>query len=834
VQRVGALLTLAAGEHFQQWGRRRDIRSGPPPGAVSAPAAPPDRPARADGPGPDEQRRRLGQRLPLRVLRILLVPVAAGYVAAAYAPGGDPSIDSGLRAGVLGAAVLLMLLRAVLVRRSRLAWFAGTLAVAGWAAGDVARQYPSLRPAGYPGPTDLAQLALGPLLALAAVLLLRAAVGNPSGASWLDGAAAGVGVAAVGAAVTMGTVLTAAQPAGLARFLDLSRPIADLALVGVLAGALAMSWWRAGPGWLALCAGGLLLASADLAQLALTALGRGAGADPLRPLGAALLASAAWLPDRAAGGQNRFAERAAASPAAVAAPLLAGAAALGLLLYGNWRPVGRPAVLLAGGCLVLAGLRSAVAIRATRALAATRHAAATDYLTGLANRPQLDRRLAELLAARPPDGQLALLLLGLDRFKEINDSLGHDIGDALLRQLGPRLRAVLPADELIARLGGAEFAVLLPAGPDEAVEAGRRLLGAVEGAFAVGEVMLHVEAGIGIAVLPDHAADARGLLRGAEAALHHAKTAHTGVELSDPAVDEQRGRALGLAEDLRAGVDAGQLTVHYQPIVELRAGAVVAVEALVRWQHPSRGLLTPDAFLPLAEQSGLMRRLTVSVLDQALDQSRSWRDRGLAVRIAVNLSASTLLDARLPYDVARLLSERGVHPSTLSFEITEDVLLADTNRVRHAVDRLRTLGVGTALDDYGRGHSSIALLRTLPVDELKLDRGLVVEVAANRRDAAIVRSAIDLAHSLGLRVTASGVQAAAVAELLYESGCDYAQGTLVCPPLPAGALTDWLVRQGVAAAAHPRPSSSPPPLPAPSGPVGADARREDGDAAVRA
>jgi EAL domain-containing protein (putative c-di-GMP-specific phosphodiesterase class I) len=313
-------------------------------------------------------------------------------------------------------------------------------------------------------------------------------------------------------------------------------------------------------------------------------------------------------------------------------------------------------------------------------------------------------------------------------------------------------------------------------------------------------------------------------LRTAEAALHHARAAHTGVEVYDPAVDEQRGRALDQVEDLRAAVERGELTLHYQPIVELRAGAVVAVEALVRWQHPTRGLLTPEAFLPLAEQAGLMRPLTVNVLDQALAQSRTWRDRGLAVRIADNLAISTLLDDRLPYDVARLLSERGVHPSMLIFEITEDALLADANRARRAVDRLRTLGVGTAIDDYGRGNSSLGLLRTLPVDELKLARGLVAEVTASQRDAAFVRSAIDLAHSLGLRVTASGVQAAPAAELLYESGCDLAQGTLVCPPLPAGALTDWLVRQGVAAAAAP-PRPRPP---------GTGTRREDGDAALRA
>jgi EAL domain-containing protein (putative c-di-GMP-specific phosphodiesterase class I) len=346
------------------------------------------------------------------------------------------------------------------------------------------------------------------------------------------------------------------------------------------------------------------------------------------------------------------------SAAALVGPMLAAATALGLLLYGNWRPVDRPAVLLAGGCLLLAGLRAALAFHGTRALAAA-----------------VERAAAE----------------------------------------------------------------------------------------------------------------------------------HAAAEVADPAADEQRSQALALVEELRAAIEDGKLILHYQPIVELRAGAVVTVEALVRWPHPTRGLLTPETFLPLAEQAGLMHRLTISVLDQALAQSRAWRDGGLVMRLAVNLGVSTMLDARLPYDVARLLNERRVHPSTLIFEITEDVLLADADQARPALDRLRTLGVGTAIDDYGRGHSSLNLLRTLAADELKLDRSLVAEIATSQRDVAIVRSTIDLAHSLGLRVTAVGVQAAAAAELLYESGCDLAQGTLVCPPLPAGALTNWLVRQTAAAAAVPSP-----------------------------
>jgi diguanylate cyclase (GGDEF)-like protein len=627
-------------------------------------------------------------------LRIVLVPAAVGYAAAAYTPGGDAAVDSWLRAAVLGAAVLLVLLRVALLPRQGPAWLAIALALAAWSIGDIARRLPELHLPGYPAPTDLALLALAPLLLAGTLALLPAALPPRPALSWLDGGLAGLGGAALAAGLALAGVLDHAHPAGAARLVDLARPIADVALLGVLAGALAMSWWRAGAGWLLLAAGGLLLAGTDLAQLAFVALGhRGPGAGPLQPLGAAVIASAAWLPSR-----PRAARR--YSPAMLVAPLLAFAVAVGLLLYGSWRPVYRPAVLLAGACLLLYGVRSALAYRETRALVASQREAATDYLTGVSNRRQFDLRLTELARTLAPTDRLALVLLGLDRFKEINDSFGHEVGDALLRQLGPRLREVVGSGEVIARLAGDKFAVLALTGADEVVDLGRRLRGALEEAFAVGDVALQLEASVGIAALPQHAADVRGLVRAAETALQHAKAAHTGVEVYDPARNGQRGRAnLALVEELRVAFELGQLTLYYQPIVELRAGAVVSVEALVRWRHPTRGLLAPDAFLRLAEQAGLMHRLTTTVLGQALGQSRAWRELGLGMRIAVNLHISTLLDARLPYDVARLLHQRGVHPSVLTFEVTEDVLLADPVRTRRAVDRLRTLGVGTAIDD---------------------------------------------------------------------------------------------------------------------------------------
>jgi diguanylate cyclase len=750
---------------------------------------------------------RLRRAPPIRAVRVVLLLVTAAWLAVAYAPGGEPPVA--LRAAVYAAAVLLAFLRACLVPTARGAWFSAGLALTAWAAGDLARILPAVPPTGYPLATDLAQLAAYPLLALTAVALLRVSfpAGVPTRADvpvWLEAVVAAAGATAAAAALTLDRILGTVHPAGLARTVDHAHPYADLGLVALLAATTALSRRRAGLAWPVLAAGGILLAVADLVTLA------GHDATPLPPLAAALVATAAWLPDRATADDGP-------DPAAALAAPVAGAAALALLGYGNWRPLDRPAVILACAALALAGLRAGLTVRTARTLHANRLAAGLDHATGLANSQAYEQRLAGYRS-----GRLALITLQSHGLTEINDALGREVGAALLAQLGPRLSEVVlrPSTmdgsvqsevdhSLVARLDDGDFAVLTDRSLTEAVELARRLQTAVESGFTVGEMVLELTASVGVAALPDHADSTAALRHCADAALATAKADGTGVQAYGARVaGTVRAQARSLVDELRAGLERGELSALYQPVVELRVGAVVAAEVQPRWRHPSRGFLAAAEFVPLAEQAGLMRQVTLAVLRQALGQCRAWHEGGLALRVAVDLGAPTLFDARLPYDVARLLSDRGVHPHSLVFEITEDVLLSGTERTRVAVERLRTLGVGITVDDFGRGRTTLSLPRALPVDELKLDPSLVAGVTESLRGAAITRFAVEGAHASGLRVAAAGVTEAAAVEALNEQGCDLIQGPLVSPPLPADAFTRWLVRQGSAGEPGPRPAEA--------------------------
>jgi diguanylate cyclase len=725
------------------------------------------------------------------VARATLLLVAAGWAAVAYAPGAVP--PAGLRAASYGVAVALVLLRAALLPTHRSGWLAAAVGLAAWAGGDLARVLPAPPPTGYPLPTDVAQLAAYPLLALTAIALLRTALPKRNDlAVWIEAVIAAAGATAAAAAFTLDEVLAGAHPAGPARTVDHAHPYADLGLVALLAAATALARRRAGLAWPVLAAGGILLATADLVTLA------GHDATPLPPLAAVLVATAAWLPDRAADRPD---------PAAALAAPIAGAAALTMLVLGNWRQIDRAAVILAAATLAIAGLRAGLSVRLARTLHADRRATGLDRATGLANQEAFEQRLAGHRA-----GRLALITLQSHGLTEITDALGRDVGAALLAQLGPRLSEVVTRPStmdgsvqsevdhpLVARLDDGDFAVVTERGQADAIELARRLQTAVESGFTVGEMVLELTASAGVATMPEHADNTGRLRHCADAALSTAKANGTGVQAYGARVaGTVRAQARSLVDDLRAGLDRGELSVLYQPVVELRVGAVVAAEVQPRWRHPSRGILTAPEFVPLAEQAGLMRSVTLTVLRQALGQCRAWHEGGLALRVAVDLGAPTLFDARLPYDVARLLADRGVHPHSLLFEITEDVLLSGTDRTRVAVERLRTLGVGITVDDFGRGRTALSLPRALPVDELKLDATLVAGVAESLRGAAITRFAVEGAHASGLRVAAAGVTDAATVDALNEQGCDLIQGPLVSPPLPADAFTRWLVRRGSA------------------------------------
>jgi len=346
---------------------------------------------------------------------------------------------------------------------------------------------------------------------------------------------------------------------------------------------------------------------------------------------------------------------------------------------------------------------------------------------------------------------------------------------------------------MLARLGGDEFAVLLDdAGHDEAADVAIKLRAALAEPFALQDLALHTSVSVGIALFPDHGLDLSALLRKADIAMYKAKTSGRGHHVYCSADDAGDATRLQTVQELRTALSTDQLVVHYQPKVDLDTGEVHSVEALVRWNHPTRGLLYPDAFLNLVEESGLMPTLTRVVLALALDQAAAWHAQGQPLTVAVNLSASSLVDSDLPKQVASMLAARELPPGALQLEITEEFLMADRDRARDILTLLRNSGVQISVDDYGTGYSSLSYLRDLPIDELKLDRSFIFPMADNERTAALVASTIDLAHSLGLRMVAEGVETHLTYTQLKRLGCDQAQGYYMSRPVPAAELDHWL------------------------------------------
>jgi diguanylate cyclase len=387
----------------------------------------------------------------------------------------------------------------------------------------------------------------------------------------------------------------------------------------------------------------------------------------------------------------------------------------------------------------------------------------------------------------------ALLILDLDRFKEVNDSLGHQSGDLLLVQVGVRLREHLRAGDLLVRLGGDEFALLLAdAGPEQAAAVAIKLCAALTEPFDLEDIAVHSSVSIGIALFPDDGLDLSSLLRKADVAMYKAKAHGDGHHVYSSADDTGLATRLRMVDELRTALTNEQLVVHYQPKTDLDTGDVHSVEALVRWEHPTHGLLHPEGFIDLVEQAGLMRALTRVVLQIALDQAAVWHARGRRLTIAVNLSASSLVDTGLPDEVAAMLAARSLPPGALQLEITEEFLMVDRDRARNILTRLRHTGVQISVDDFGTGYSSLSYLRDLPVDELKLDQSFVLPMADDARAAALVASTIDLAHSLGLRMVAEGVENDVTYTALTRLGCDQAQGYYICRPIPADELDHWL------------------------------------------
>jgi diguanylate cyclase (GGDEF)-like protein len=426
-----------------------------------------------------------------------------------------------------------------------------------------------------------------------------------------------------------------------------------------------------------------------------------------------------------------------------------------------------------------------------------------DALTGLANRRLFHDRLEQAFLAAQRNGTgFSLMLLDLDRFKEINDTLGHHSGDAVLEHLAERLKGVAGASDTVARLGGDEFALVLLGAQDgaSALFIAERIRHALEEPFVLADALtLQLETSIGIAIFPRHGEDAEQLLKRADIALYASKDTHAPVVYASEH-DQHPSDGLELVAQIRNAIDNGELVVHFQPEVDLRSGETRRLEALVRWNHPERGLLLPEAFIPLARQSALVRPITRYVLDVALGQCRAWQDAGIDVGVAVNLAGRDLSDSRLEEEVSEALRRWKLQPELLELEIPESAVLSERERIQKMLTRLNERGVRVAVDDFGSGYASLSHLKQLPVDVLKIDKSFVQNIDTDEEDEAIVRSTIDLAHSLGISVVAEGVESEDVLQRLRALGCDLAQGFCLARPATPADITEWLVGRKAAAA----------------------------------
>jgi diguanylate cyclase (GGDEF)-like protein len=422
------------------------------------------------------------------------------------------------------------------------------------------------------------------------------------------------------------------------------------------------------------------------------------------------------------------------------------------------------------------------------------HQAMHDGLTGLPNRAFFRRLVDDAIAHAKPGARLVVMLLDLNRFKEINDTLGHHFGDMLLERTGARLQRALREGDVIARLGGDEFAVLLRDVEDDdvAFAVADRLCDALQAPFELDGFALEVDASIGMACYPSHGRDLQTLLRRADVAMYRAKERHISHLAYTPEIDEHSPARLALVADLRRGLEQDEIEVHYQPKLDLRTRRVVGLEALVRWRHPSLGLLQPGTFIDMAEHTGQIRPLTHAVLQKALRECARWRGQGIDVTMAVNVSPRSLMDPRLVEIVEQSLQSCGLPAECLNLEITETAIMVDPALALKVLNRLAALGVCLSIDDFGTGYSSLAYLQKLPVREIKIDKSFVLNMARSDRDAAIVSLTADLGRRLGLKVIAEGVEDQRTLDELTRLGCDQAQGYLICRPQPAHDIDSWL------------------------------------------
>jgi diguanylate cyclase (GGDEF)-like protein len=645
------------------------------------------------------------------------------------------------------------------------------------------------RPIPYPSVADAGWLAMCVLVLVALLALSRADFPRLSLTLILDGAVGAIAASAIAVALLRDTVTAGATSGGnIARLVtNLAYPLSDLTLLLVIIAMLMAHRWRPPPAVWALAVGVAGFAVNDSVFLYQVTEGTFRPGTPLSALSliaTGVIACAPWLPATHSTATTRDSVPGLLLPGAFAL------ACLGLLLYATQRTVPLLSVLLAGLGVAVAITRTGLSFRVARSVAEHKREARTDELTRLANRRGFNEAFSEALAARPAGDRLALLILDLDNFKAVNDTLGHHHGDDLLVQVAARLHPALRSGDLLARIGGDEFAVLVEgAGSELAGHVAERLRATLRRPFLVATRELDVSVSIGIALYPDDAQNPVAMLQHADLAMYDAKQTRSGQTQYSAAHHLTGRQRVDEIDTLRRALAANEFVLHYQPQVSLATGSTLGVEALVRWQQPSGGLVPPAAFLPQIERGGLMRPLTRQVLSQAVRQAALWHQAGRTLTVSVNLSVTDLLDPSLPEQVAYLLESFALPGRHLELELTEDLFMADPARARKVLTALLKLDIALVVDDYGTGYSSLGYLRDLrEIRGLKLDRSFITRLDTDDRAAAIVESTITLGHALGLKVVAEGVETEAVRDRLAELGCPVAQGYLFARPMPAAEL----------------------------------------------
>jgi diguanylate cyclase len=700
-------------------------------------------------------------------------------------------VDTWFYGAVIMAVTLAGLIRPLVVKRDRLPWLLLSLATISWAVGD---QYWSIMFSNadtvpVPSPADAGYLGLYPLAYVGLILLARSVLHRVPASVLLDGLVTSLAVGALFSAFTVKQIISGVDGSSAAVITNLSYPVGDLILIVVAVATLAMVRWRADPVWWLLVAGFGLFAIADTAYLlgSNTWYVDGSWVDGTWMVGIALVPLAGSL-------RRRPAPAAIGGLAALLVPILFSLAALVVLVVSAFVDLHPITVILAAACLLAAGGRTALTFEQTRALARSRTEAMTDELTTVGNRRVLDDRLPALAAGAATGRPLLVSIVSIRHLSEINETLGYEYGDGLLGALGSRLREQVGERAVPARLGGAEIALLQPFDGHlaRAEQSVRDLLAAVATPVRVSGVEVEIELSAGLAASPMHATDSRDLLRCAGDALRRAKATESEVEVYDAAQDIGRDFGPRLLPELIGALESNRIVAWYQPKVDLASGAAVELEAQLRWVHPEHGVLDAAALRPLAARAGLTRRLTRVLLSEAVRRCAWWQSAGIQLGVSLDLTTADVLDSRLPYELARLVSEAGVPPAAIQLELAEDLLLVDPGRTRRALNQFRTLGVRLALDHYGRSAPSLTRLRTMPVQELKLDRSFVASVLQSAPDEAVVRSTVSLAQSLGIRTVADGVDTNDLLGRVRSYGVRAVQGAAVGDPMSPTVLADWL------------------------------------------